>query len=98
GFDTLVNNDAGTSVAKAETGGTTIGIANYVNGVDAFEGHSTGDTLIQSNGNHNTLNFSDTTLTNIREIDAGAGNDTITASNHSAASYRGGAGDDTLIA
>ncbi len=97
GFDTL-NNGAGTSVAKAETAGTVIGVANYVNGVDAFEGHSTADTVIQSNGGHNTLNFSDTTLTNIKEVDAGAGNDVVTASNLSAGNYRGGTGDDTLNA
>ncbi|MGE4167572.1 MAG: beta strand repeat-containing protein, partial [Xanthobacteraceae bacterium] len=97
GFDTLQNGN-GTSVARAETSGTTIGIGNFNNGVDAFEGHASGDTLIQSNGSHNTLNFSGTTLTNIREIDAGAGNDTVTASNLSNASYRGGVGDDTLIA
>jgi Ca2+-binding RTX toxin-like protein len=94
-------NGSGHSVAKAETAGTTIGIANYVNGVDAFEGAS-GGTKIVSDHNNQRLDFSQTTLTNISEIDAGAGNDTIIASADSNAvggqNYRGGAGSDTLDA
>ena len=95
GFDTL-NNGAGTSIALAQTAGTTIGLNGYSNGVDEFQG--AGDTLLKDTDSSRTLNFSNTLLTGIAEINAAAGNDTVTASNLSDGIYRGGSGDDVLTA
>ena len=95
GFDTLSNGNGETN-AVAESAGTVIGIDGYSNGVDSFTG--TGDTLIQDVNSSRTLDFSDTVLTGIAEIDASGGHDTITASNLSNANYRGGSGNDSLNA
>jgi hypothetical protein len=95
GFDSL-QNGSGLSVAVAETAGTVIGVNGYDNGVEEFTG--LGDTVIRDTNYSRTLNFSNTTLTGIAEVDAAGGNDTVTASNLSAGVYRGGTGDDVLIA
>ncbi|MGE0746706.1 MAG: cadherin-like domain-containing protein, partial [Rhodospirillales bacterium] len=94
GFDNFATNGAGHSVAKAGSSGTVIGVAGFNNGVDAFEG--AGDTIVRDDGYSRTLNFANTALTGIAEIDAAGGNDTITTSNVSAGSYRGGSGNDTF--
>jgi len=97
GFDSFVNHSyAGTAIARAESSGTVIGIGDYANQLKEFQG--TGDTIIQaSDGVHNVLNFSDTKLTGIAVVDSGGGDDTITVSKISAASYRGGSGNDRFI-
>ncbi|MCP4316529.1 MAG: calcium-binding protein [Hyphomicrobiales bacterium] len=97
GFDTF-NNGAGQSTARAEDVGTIIGVDGYANGVDAFEGHASGDTVIQDRGGSHTLDFSNTALSNIDEVNAGGGHDVVTASNLGAGEYRGGRGNDTLNA
>jgi Ca2+-binding RTX toxin-like protein len=97
GFDTFTNG-TGTSIAQAETAGTVIGVIGYQNGVEEFIGHSSGDTIIKDSTGNNTLNFSNTTLTNIAEVDASSGNDTVIASNLSNMKIRGGAGNDILNA
>ncbi|MGE3934241.1 MAG: hypothetical protein AB7F67_13345, partial [Rhodospirillaceae bacterium] len=61
---------------------------------DAFQG--AGDTVIRDDGYSRTLNFANTRLSGISEVDAGGGDDTITTSNIDAASYRGGSGNDTF--
>uniref|UniRef100_UPI0030ED06CF calcium-binding protein n=1 Tax=uncultured Hoeflea sp. TaxID=538666 RepID=UPI0030ED06CF len=97
GYDVLVNG-GGTSTAVAETAGTVIGVNGYANGVDAFIGHASGDTIIRDTNSTHTLDFSGTDLTDIAEIDAGEGHDIVTASNLSEGAYRGGRHDDTLTA
>ena len=97
GYDVLING-GGTSTAVAETAGTVIGVNGYANGVDAFIGHASGDTIIRDTNSTHTLDFSGTVLTDIAEIDAGEGHDTVTASNLSEGAYRGGRHDDTLTA
>ena len=98
GYDMFGENGAATVIARAETAGTSIGIKAYENGVDAFEGHVDGDTVIRNSYYSHTLDFSETRLANIAEVDAGSGNDTIIASNASPGSYRGGSGNDNLFA
>ncbi|MFO0978287.1 MAG: LamG-like jellyroll fold domain-containing protein [Planctomycetaceae bacterium] len=95
GFDTL-NNGSGTTLAVVESAGTVIGVNGYVNGVDEFVG--LGDTIIRDTAYSKTLDFSNTILTGIAEIDAAGGNDVVTASNLSPGVYRGGSGDDVLNA
>jgi hypothetical protein len=95
GFDWFVNG-ANHAIAEAETTGTVIGLRGYDNGVDGFVG--TGDTIIRDNVNSNTLNFSNTALTGILEVDGDKGRDIITASSLSDGRYRGGADNDDLIA
>ncbi|MGE0746705.1 MAG: beta strand repeat-containing protein, partial [Rhodospirillales bacterium] len=94
GNDSFATNGAGHSVAKAEGAGTVIGVAGFNNGVDAIEG--TGDTVVRDDGYSRTLNFADTEISGVAEIDAGGGDDTITTSDHDAMSYRGGSGNDTF--
>ena len=75
-------------VAQAVNPGTVIGIDGYENGVDSFSG--TGDTIIQDIYYSRTLDFSQTELTGIAEVNAGRGNElTIVASNISPASLSG---------
>lgn len=95
GYDTF-NNDVGTASAFAETPGTIIGVNGFANGVNRFFGQ--GDTIIRDTNSSRTLNFSDTVLTGISEIDAAGGNDVITASDLSDGIYRGGSGNDSLMA
>ena len=64
--------------------------------MDQFQG--AGDTLLKDTDSSRTLNFSNTLLTGIAEINAAGGNDTVTASNLSDGAYRGGSGDDVLNA
>ena len=96
GFDTFRDNGAATVEARATASGTVIGINGYANGVDRFVGDSSGDTIVRDSYNSRTLDFSLTQLVNIAEVDAGAGNDTILASDVSPGVYRGNSGDDTL--
>jgi len=98
GYDNLRDNGAATVVAKAESRDTVVGIGSYENGVDTFQGHASGDTVVRNSWRSDTLDFSETELVDIAEVDAASGNDTVFASNHSAAEYRGGPGNDTLIA
>ncbi|WP_413171698.1 hypothetical protein [Anabaena azotica] len=97
GFDTFTNG-IGVSIAQAETAGTVIGVIGYNNGVEEFVGHSSGDTVIRDVTSGNILNFSNTTLTNIAEVNANNGNDTVIASNLGSMKIRGGAGNDNLTA
>jgi Ca2+-binding RTX toxin-like protein len=99
GFDALTGNGAGTVKAIAQDSSVVFGITGYVNGVDEFVGFG-GGTKILSNASDSTLNFSDTKLTNITEVDAGGGHDTVTASavSDDGQNYRGGSGNDTLNA
>ena len=94
GFDTFVDG-LGIDTAIAVTTGTVIGVNGYVNGVEEFTGQ--GDTIIRDTNSSRTLNFSNTILTGIVEIDAAGGNDTITASNLSDGVYRGGSGNDRFV-
>ncbi|QXE24288.1 hemolysin-type calcium-binding region [Richelia sinica FACHB-800] len=96
GFDTFTNG-TGTSIVQATTAGTVIGVIGYQNGVEEFLGHSSGDTIIKDSTGSNTLNFSNTTLTNIAEVDASSGNDTVIASHLSSMKIRGGAGNDNVL-
>ncbi|HND55780.1 MAG TPA: calcium-binding protein, partial [Pirellulaceae bacterium] len=98
GSDQFQGNGASSVVALAATAGTIIGIDGYSNGVDAIQGFSTGDTIVRDSYYGRTLDFSRTLLTNIAEVDAGAGNDTVIASDLGPGRYRGGEGNDTLTA
>ncbi len=82
-------------VKVAEASGTVIGVNGYINGVDEFQG--VGDTIIRDSNSSHTLDFSNTALLDIAEVDAAGGNDTIAVSNLSASSYRGGSGNDTFV-
>ncbi len=95
GYDSFTNG-AGVTQAIAQSAGTVIGLNGYANGVDTFQGF--GDTILRDTNYSSTLNFSATLLTGIAEIDAAGGNDTLTASNLSDGVYRGGSGDDALVA
>jgi hypothetical protein len=95
GYDQFVNG-TNLAIAKAETEGTVIGLRGYNDGVDDFVGK--GDTIIRDNNDSNTLNFSNTVLTGILEVDGGRGHDVITASSLSDGRYRGGEDNDDLIA
>jgi hypothetical protein len=53
-------------------------VNGYDNGVEEFTG--LGDTIIRDTNYSRTLNFSNTILTGIAEVDAAGGNDTIVAS------------------
>jgi Ca2+-binding RTX toxin-like protein len=96
GVDQL-NGESGEDHAIAVTTGTVIGLDGYANGVDRIEGHASGDTIVRDASNSRTLDFSNTELVNIAEVDGGAGNDTIVASNLSPGTYRGGAGNDVFV-
>ena len=100
GFDIYTNpnavNDGGTDVVKAAVPNTDIGVLQLIAtaGVEEFIGNGT--TRIVNTDTAATLNFATVKLTGIAEIDAAGGNDVITASNLSAATYRGDDGDDTF--
>lgn len=97
GYDIFFNG-TGISLVLAETSGTIIGIDGYANGVDEFQGHGSGDTIIQDNNQSNQLDFRNTALNDkIAEVDAGSGNDTIYASDISDMQIRGGTGNDKLV-
>jgi hypothetical protein len=95
GYDSFADG-AGHSVAMATGADVVIGVNGYANGVDAFEGQ--GDTIIRDGNRGRTLDFSNTELNGVLEVDAGGGADKVVASNLSDGAYRGGAGDDTLTA
>ncbi len=101
-FDVGVNGSdrfeggAGFDTARAVNPGVIIGVHGYDNAVEAFQGHSSGDTLIRDRRTSNLLNFSETLLIDIAEVDAGRGKDTIIASNLSPGAYRGGSQADIL--
>ncbi len=94
GFDLLFNG-SGTSRVEAVAGGTVIGVNGYDDGVDEFSG--VGDTVVRDTNSSRLLNFRNTLLTGIQEIDASGGNDTIVTSSLGGGSYRGGAGNDTFV-
>jgi Ca2+-binding RTX toxin-like protein len=98
GLDSFTGNTAGaTHVAVADTAGTIIGVNGYSNGVDEIQGHASGDTIVRDSNSSRPLDFSETALTDIAEVDARGGNDTITTSNLTGGvNYRGGTGDDTF--
>ena len=82
GYDTFVQNGGmEVVISRALSTGTVIGVDGYANGVDRMEGYATGDTIVRDASNSRTLDFSNTQLVNIAEVDGGAGNDTIVASN-----------------
>ena len=64
----------------------------YANGVEQIVG--LGDTKILDSNSSHTLDFSDTLLIGIAEVNAAGGNDVIATSNLSAGTYRGGSGND----
>src|SRR5690606_38784582 len=74
GNDSFADNGAGTVKAIAQDADVVFGVQGYNNGVDEFVGDASG-TAIRADGANNTLNFSDTALTNITEVDGGAGHD-----------------------
>uniref|UniRef100_UPI002608F272 beta strand repeat-containing protein n=1 Tax=uncultured Roseibium sp. TaxID=1936171 RepID=UPI002608F272 len=96
GFDTFATNGIGASIAKAESDGTVIGVNGFDNGVDQISGDGNSDVKVRDSDSSRTLNFSNTVLTDIEEIDARGGNDTITTSDLSTGTYRGGSGNDTI--
>ena len=98
GYDSLRDNGAASVTAVAESAGTVIGLRGYANGVDIFQGAAEGDTILEDIWSSQTLDFSSTRLVNIAEVDGSWGDDTIVASNLSPGAYRGGGGDDLLIA
>ncbi|MCB1490317.1 MAG: hypothetical protein KDJ77_00680, partial [Rhodobiaceae bacterium] len=98
GYDTFVQG-SGTSTAVTTSNNTSIGVkGDYANDVDGFDGDGHTNVTIQGDNSASTLDFSATTLTDIQEVDANDGNDTIIASDLTAGAYRGGSGDDTLQA
>ena len=98
GYDRLRDNGSATVTAVADSAGTVIGLYGYENGVDVFQGAADGDTVLEDIWCDQILDFSATQLVNIAEVDGSWGNDTIVASNLSPGAYRGGGGDDLLIA
>ncbi|MCA9177576.1 MAG: calcium-binding protein [Planctomycetales bacterium] len=98
GYDVFRDNNDALVIAVAEAAGTVIGVNSYENGVDLFEGHADGDTIVRDNYLSNLLDFSATAFQQIAEVDASSGNDTIVASDLDPLAYRGGPGNDTLIA
>ncbi|MCA9035909.1 MAG: hypothetical protein KDA91_12315, partial [Planctomycetaceae bacterium] len=95
GFDSI-EGGAGIDRAIGVNTGTIIGVNGYDNGVEEFIG--LGDTIIRDTNYSRTLDFTNTILTGIAEVDAAGGNDTVNASNLSDGVYRGGTGDDVLAA
>jgi hypothetical protein len=93
GFDTLRAGD-GLDRAIAVQNGTVIGINGYSNSVDAFVG--VGDTIVRDTISSHTLDFSQTALSGIAEVDTSSGSDTVIASNQGDARYGGAAGSDTF--
>ena len=98
GYDRLRDNGPAAVTALAESAGTVIGLYGYANGVDVFQGAAEGDTILEDIWSDQTLDFSNTQLLNIDEVDGSWGHDTIIASNLTPGRYRGGPGEDTLRA
>ena len=73
---------------------------NYVNGVDTFDGNGHTGVTLQADNASGLLDFSGTTLTDIAEVDAGGGNDTVvtalTSYDTNGMLYDGGSGNDKL--
>ena len=63
----------------------------------APEGAAGGAVFKDSNASH-LLDFSDTDMSAIAEVNARGGNDTVIASNLGDGAYRGGSGNDSLVA
>ncbi len=85
GYDRFLDNTAATVTAVAETAGNFIGVNGYLNGVDFFQGAAAGDTIVRDTWHSHTLDFSDTQLIDIAEVDAASGHDTVIASSLSVA-------------
>jgi hypothetical protein len=100
GFDSFSGNAFGDSAVHtilAEANNTVIGLNNgFDNGVDNIDGGGNANVTVTGTGGNDALNFSLTQVTGIAEIDGGNNNDTITTSTLSAASYRGGHGNDAF--
>lgn len=99
-FDSFVNG-SGISVALAGAADTTIGLKkDYANGVDEFRGDASGDTRLEGDNASGMLDFSATQLTDIAEVDANGGYDTVrtalSANTAGAPLYDGGSGNDKL--
>ena len=98
GYDSY-NSGGGTDIIKAEGSYTNIGLKGNFNSGNSIEeitanGYINVTLLGESDGN--ALDFTNTKLNGVI-VDGNGGDDTITASSLSASSYRGGAGNDTLI-
>ena len=87
-------------MAVAESDGTVIGVNGYSNGIDEFSSGGNANVVVRDNAYGHTLDFSNTALTGIAEVDAGGGNDTVrtalSANTSGAPVYNGGTGTDTL--
>ena len=89
----------GTSTAVAEANDTVIGLKkDYDNGVDEFSGNGHTGVTLQADNASGLLDFSNTHLTNIEQVNAGGGNDTVVASDLNVADYSGQGGNDTMTA
>ncbi len=103
GFDSYTGG-IGNDTINATVAGAIIGMSSF-SGIEAINGNAAGDTIIRAIGSGATLDFTRTTLTNIAEIQGGAGNDRITGSaGNDVISggggfdvLNGGGGDDTFI-
>jgi len=103
GFDSYAGG-VGTDTINATVAGAIIGMSS-ISGIEAINGNEAGDTIIRAIASGSTLNFTNTTLTNIVEIQGGAGVDRITGSagddiisgGGGLDILYGGGGDDTFI-
>jgi Ca2+-binding RTX toxin-like protein len=95
GVDSIIGGD-GTDVIDA-TKAQQIYLKNLTgaDSVDVINGHGTNDTTIHGDDGDNVLDFANTTLNNIAEIDGGLGKDTIIGSNGDDR-ISGGSGEDVL--
>jgi Ca2+-binding RTX toxin-like protein len=93
GFD-VFNGGNGTDTVIATAANTVIGLAG-ASGIEAYSAGGFANVSIQTQGTDETFDFSSATLTGIANINAGAGNDTITGS-VSADTIIGGLGNDAL--
>src|SRR5690606_21776650 len=102
GFDSFQGNVVGDGAVHRVIAGsddTVVGLSTIyggTNSVDVIDGNGNqGVTILGSDGAHNNWNFSQTTLTDIAEINTGGGNDTVVGS---AGDDRinGGTGNDNL--
>ncbi len=98
GFDSFSGNTSGDSItfkAIALSNNTQIGLNNnYSNGVDEIDGDTYNNVQVRGQNSSDTWDFSQTTITNISEINSGRGVDMVTTSDLSFAKYRGDRGND----
>ena len=91
-----VQGDEGFDRVLATADGVTIGLVNFVNGVEEISADGHAGVTISGKSGHDTLDFSATTLTDIEAIVGGNGRDTITGSADDD-TISGGNKDDLLI-